>query len=272
MGIVVISPGLVLPFTAAFRRVSPWILWESKITFTNIVADEEDSVHPVTNLWNPVTSSYWMGTSTAAQGIRVSGLTGMTDALGVARHNFGTAQIELEVWGINAASAPDFVKIHDGLLPTDDTPILFKFTKDVYSDIELRMASGGAIPYAAILMIGELLVLPTGIQPGYTPLRAGRQIELSVGQSQSGEHLGSWVLSAGLKNSTSIKELSDSFYNDSMREFLDAADLGQTFFFAWAPIVRPLEVGYCWFDSNSTRVISRSRPTWDVDMNIGGIL
>lgn len=267
---IVLGPGLVLSYTAAQRRIAPWILWRNLVTFTNISADESPSL--ATNMWNPQTSSYWVSETPDEQLIYIDNLLDELNAVGIARHNFGSNGTHVTIEAVTAESSPAYEVVAESS-PGDDQPLLFRLPDQGYSAVRIRLgeAAGGLPHRVAVVMVGRLLVLPNGISPSYTPIQDAPDIELSSGRSQRGEFLGGWVLASGLETTTTITEVTDSWYRANMRPFLDYANRGGSFFWAWSPVVRPDDVSYSWFPRTARSRMVRSAPVWSVEMTMAGV-
>lgn len=248
---VILSPGLVVDPSSPLPARHPMVAWQSNVLFSNLSADSEAAGYPVTNLANPSTANRWMSGSTAEQLITISDLLGVSDYVAMARHNFGTAGISVSVEG--RLSGGDWEELFPGTLPADDSPLVLRFVSNFYSDLRLRLVPDAVEPYAAVLFAGEGLVMVRPMQPGFTPIRDAKSYDMVAGWSQSGEMLGVIVDGAKSSNSASFVLLEATWYRDNMRAFVEAANLGSPFFFAWNPELQPDDVAYCVFSSGDVQ-------------------
>lgn len=267
---LVLSPGLIISPTIS-RPHYPRIGWDSQVTASNVSADSETATGPATNLANPDTVTGWISGSTAEQLVTVTGLTGESDYLGVARHNFGSTGATISVEGLTAESSPSYVEVLAGALLADDAPVVLQFEKDFYTALRLRIVPDGTAPRAAVLYAGELLAMQKGLQPGHTPLSRGQDTELATGRSESGEHLGAIVVGQSLSSRADFRLLTAAWYKADMAPFISAANLGAPFFFAWDPENHPEDVAYCWLTAPARPVLNQFTHHHDISLQLGGL-
>lgn len=268
---ILISPALVITPVDTYPATYPVVGWDNQVAFSNITSDSADTSYPVTNLANPNTSQKWLSAGTAEQLVTVSSLEGLSDYVGIARHNFGTAGIEVSVEGITAEPGAVWEEVFPGVLPADDTPLLLRFASDYYIGLRLRLIPDATAPSAAVLYAGLALVLMRGLQPGFTPITAGQTVEMLNGRSERGEHLGAIITGQARDSTATIKTLDPDWYTENMKPFVDAANLGQPFFFAWNPSEHPDEIGFCWFESTVRPVYAQLTQEIDISLPMGGL-
>lgn len=266
---VVIPKSLVVSRASTELRYYPWLGWQNQVAFGNVLADFQSDLFPASALSTSASTIYWVSTSLATQYLTVINLDGSIDYMGIARHNF--AGMTLSIEAITAVSSPAYVEIVPDFTPADNSPILVRFEKDSYTSVRLKIAGATVFPQAAVLYVGELTIIPQGIEPGYTPIRDGQDVQLAVGRSTVGEFLGSIVEGMTLSTSTPFNRLPRTWYETYMRPFIDAANLGVPFFFAWSPVLRPDDVGFCWFTGSSRPVITTSQSHYKAEMPMGGL-
>lgn len=250
---IVFSPALVIGASSTFPASHPMVGWRNQVTFENVTADSSAAGYPVTNLGNNSTANRWLSAIDTEQLVTVSDLEGMTDYVGIARHNLVGATISVEA--ITAEPGADWEVVHPGLVPADIGAIVLWFERGFYIGVRVRILPAGIAPSMAVLFVGESLVLQRGIQPGFTPIVDGNENDLVTGWSQSGEHLGSILDGAMSTNSAAFKAVDSDWYRANMREFVRAGNAGEPFFFAWNPLNHPGEVGYCVFSSGKVQPV-----------------
>ena len=263
---VVLSPALVVSPIAGESRLNPYIGWNNQVTFANVSADSAAVGKPITNVANPSTANWWVSGSTSEQLVTVVDLDWETDYVGVARHNFGSAAVTVSVEAITAELGAAWEVVHDGLLPPDDAALILRFAKRFYIGVRLRLVPHGVAPRMAVMHVGELIVIPTGISPGYTPITHGRNTDIVGGTSEGGEFLGNIVIGETLSTTTPLKLLPKDWYETVFSSFIRAFNGGEPAFFAWSPIIRPHQVGYCWIDGTARPTISQSDGRYDIDL------
>lgn len=265
---VVLSPALVVSPVAGESRINPYLGWRNVVAFDNVTSEHEDADFPITNIANPSTSNRWLSDSSLAQWILVEDLDGESDYVAFAGHNLGTIGAEITVEGEISSV---FSEIFSGVVPADDSPLMIRFPKAAYTSIRVNIGASSSPPFVSVMFAGALIVIPTGISPGYTPISEGFNTELVGGRSASGEYLGYITVGSYRESRTPLKLLPRAFYEDTFREFVKAANNGDAFFFAWSPVLRPEQTGYCSFSGVAQPVISQSDGRYDISLPLVGI-
>lgn len=265
---IYIAPSIVLSAEAYASLVNPVFLWNNLVTFTGITADEEDPLYPATNLANPQTSSLWKSGSTADQEIIFDlSITGPIDAFGIARHNFGSGQVAVKVYGKTAEPLADWVLVAD-LVPGDDTPILGLFEAGYYVQLKFELEPDAVEPQAAVIYIGKALIMPRSTPVGFVPLPDALSRETLTGIAGNGDFLGDVVVSERLNTTVDFRTLDGDWYRANMRTFVQA---GIPFFFCWSPTQYPDESGFAKFDGVPQGTVSQWRGEMDVSLRMIGL-
>jgi hypothetical protein len=259
-----IAPSVLLGATAYTLRW-PLFLWNNLVTASGITPDYADASYPATNLANPQTSSVYKSTSLAVQNIVFSvSPTQQIDAVGIARHNFGSGAVGVKIYGITADVGAVFTLLAD-LVPGDDSPILAVVASGYYVQIKITLTPVAVIPQAAVVYIGTSLRMIRGVPPGFTPPTDALQTDMLAGIAENGDFLGDIIVSQRRSSAISFKLLDAAWYRANVRPFLQAR---VPFFSNWAPLSYPLEVGYSKFDGNPTASISQVTGDFDVSFNM----
>lgn len=248
---LVLSPAFVLQSSTggSFDLSRPIIGWENQITVAGVEADSEEPNFPATNTANSATNLFWR-----AGGTEVQYLTFLlneeipSDYIGIARHNLGSAGVIISVEVRTFADSP-WVELIEGFVAPDDAPILIRYVEVSAVAIRLKLVPLDTAPEIAVVHIGRLLAMPIGLSIGYTPLIDGRITRTATGNAESGDFLGSIILSQRLKSSVTFQNLDDSWYRQFMRPFV-AKGRGATFFFSGFPDSHPREAGYAWLTAD----------------------
>ena len=186
---IVISPSLTLVETPDINANNPVIGWRNVITIGGLTADSADPNFPVTNLANPSTALLWRSVTTDEQYVTATfDEIDPVDYVGVARHNFGSANIPVSVEGateLNSDGDPEWFDLTDDVIPANDAPLIFRFEPQSLIAIRLRMQEGDAAPTAAVMYVGRLLVLQRRIYVGHTPLTHGVTTKAITSRSES---------------------------------------------------------------------------------------
>lgn len=143
---------------------------------------------------------------------------------------------------------PQFLPLVTPFIPADNSPILVRFPEDIYIDIEVLATApdddtGPA--RAAVFYCGELLVVQRKLQTSFTPINMGRRSEVLGQRSERGQFLGRQIIGAWVESSANIRYMTAEWYREFMDDFIASTET-RPFFFAWAPVSYPLEVGYAW--------------------------
>ena len=109
------------------------------------------------------------------------------------------------------------------------------------------MSDSGIPPEAAVIYVGELLVLERSIKidTGHVPITFGRRTNIVNGMSETGNFLGRIVLGEHRTSKAQFAWFTSAFYRSDIDEFLEAAQEAP-FFWAWNPLEYPDETGYVW--------------------------
>lgn len=266
MGIVV-SASIVL--SGGLTADHPIIGWDNQISTSNIAATASDTDHPVTNLANPATHLYWKGTGTSTQYLtHTTGGAQPYSFVGIAAHNFGSGEWTVSVEGDTGSG---YSTIAGPVVPGDDSPLLFRWTAASYSGVRIKLTGGSVIPQCAVVFMGDLLVVERKILPPHTPINMGRQIKAVSDRSQSGNYLGSIVLSEGRTADIAFEHLTDTWYRENMDEFVHYAAQRSPFFFAWLPETFPYDVGYGWCSQDPKPSIYHANGMMKISLDVDAV-
>jgi hypothetical protein len=265
-----LSPGVVPLNTPVFG-------WANMAT--TVTATTEAAGFPASNLTNPSTALRWVadpGSPVADEYLTVD-LSGTDDVdyVAVAVHNFGTGQNTLSVEYLDTSVSPDAWEelVEEHILANHD-PVLFRFTPDTYQAIRLRIQPSPllvpTIPFAAVMHVGKLLVMPRGTHTDHTPINLNIQTNVMNGRSETGNFLGRVVLSEGRSTSIPFQRLDQSWYRTYMHPFIIAAK-ADPFFFAWKPQEFQRDVGYCWLTNDPQPSRHFDTGTMALTLNMGGV-
>jgi len=264
---IFISPDVVLTGDTTSLQY-PAFLWSNLVTVAGIAADSADANYPASNLANPSTSEIWKSTSTSSQNIvfTVDPATPI-DAIGIARHNFGSTHCAITIYGKTADVGATYQTLVD-LSPGDDSPILAIVTGGYYTSVKITITPTGTAPQAAVVYIGTLLRTPIGVPPGHSPLFDALDITMISGIAENGDFLGDVITSQQLGSSLVLKFLDGDWYRANMRPFLQQR---APFFFAWAPTTHPLEAAFAKLGSSAKPVINQASGLIDITIPLVGL-
>lgn len=266
---MIINNALILDAVENSGPDYPLVGWKNLATAGSIATDTALANYPASNLANPATYLQWKAADQSDQHITVTldGVTA-TDFVGIAKHNFGSAQIPVSIEGYISGT---WTLLAGPLIPADDTPLLFRYTPQALPQVRIRLQPGNAAANAAVIYVGKLLIVERKIYFGHTPLPHARKSTISNGASESGNFLGRIVLGSWRETTAHFERITPAWYRANMDAFF--ATVKETpFFFAWRPQSYPAEVGYGW-------LIDDPMPTPDdqndnllmFDLHLGGI-
>lgn len=241
---IVISGNIVLQSVEAAELFNkPLVGWHNVITAAGVTADTAAANYPGSNLANPATNLEWRAADTSEQYITFDiSYVDAIDYVGIAKHNFGSAGIPVSIEGFKDEAWTEIVG--EITLP-DDTPAMFQFAANSYSQVRIRLQSGGLAARAAVVYVGKLLVMERKIYVGHTPMPHARQSNITSARSETGNFLGRIVLGEWRETTVPLSLISAAWYRAYMDPFLAAAK-EVPFFFAWRPNTYPREVGFGW--------------------------
>ena len=284
---VVISDALVLSALSTPLN-TPVFLWRNLATPALIFAglvnnpdiDPTDPDFPEANMAGVSTDTRWQVESAHLMDdifVRID-LDGLheVDGLGIARHNLGTNQRIVSIYGATAEDFngdPIFSQIvQDGMF-ADDEPLLFRFVSANYISLKLVLTSAyhDTDPtYISVLHAGKLLVCERGTHTDHVPINHARKTQNFIGMSENGRFLGKIVLASKVETTFALKFLRRTWFQDEMRPFLLSAET-TPFFFAWKPQQFPDDVGYCWLTENPQPSVHFDTRRIELTLIMGGI-
>jgi hypothetical protein len=175
------------------------------------------------------------------------------DSVGIAAHTFGSTGTELEIWYSTAASGESFVKIYDAI-PQDDGAIFVQISSVVDARrIRLVIGDPDTTVEVGVVFAGAALQMQRPIYGGHRPITLSSNTQYANSISDSGQWLGRSITKRGYKTQGNWKYTEAEWVRLYLAPFIEGAKLSP-FFFAWNPLEYPLEVGYCWTDSDITPV------------------
>ncbi len=247
----------------------PIIGYHNVVTASTIVATAEAAGYPASNLANPATHLEWRGTTAGEQYLTITtNEVDEIDYIGVARHNWATAEIAVSVEGFIDGVWENIV---DEFMPASDGPLLLRFEPQSLAQIRIKLTAGSVVPRAAVVYCGALLVLERKVYVGHTPMPHARKNSIVNGRSESGNFLGRVVLGSWRESTVPLSLISPAWYREYMDDFLEVAK-EVPFFFGWRPETYPQEVGYAWLIDDPMPVPTGPSNLIAFDLKVGGVV
>lgn len=276
---LVIAQNIVLSEAEEAIPGTPLIGWHNIVTFGNIEADSEDLDFPASNLANPATNLEWRADSGESPlptewnvDVTTNYLEGI-DYVGIARHNFGTAQIAVSIEKSDGESPEVWEELVQEQIPPNDEPLLFRFTEESIARIRIKMSDGDDVPTMAVVYVGKLLVCERGVvvDKDLTPPRFGRRTDAINGRSERGDFLGRIVMSQFIETVVDFAHFTPAWYRSYFAPFVEEAQRDVPFFYAWLPDDYPYEVAYCWLTDDPMMMTNPVTRRVAVQLKLGGI-
>jgi len=145
---------------------------------------------------------------------------------------------------------------------------MFRFVRTLYIGIRILLTPDAVAPQIGVLYIGDLLILPSGIPVGHTPICYGNEVEKTNQVAYNGDFLGTVIRAERLRSSINQQKIDPETYRTYVEPFRQAAILGTPFFLSWAPQWYPDEVGFCWVEGNPQPVISENSGLIDLSFDV----
>lgn len=268
---LIVTPAFVLSSPDQFSEVSTPVLgWLNFVTVAGTSADSQADFSPAVHMANPATNLIWRSASTDVQYVTfLVNEEESVDYVGIARHNFGTGGIVVEI-ETRLFDGGDWQTLVEGFVVANDAPILIRFLETSVNAVRFKLTPLTVPPEIAVVHIGRMLVMPIEIPAGHTPLVDGVSTRTSSGSSEAGDFLGAIVLSQKLSTSVAFQFLEDAWYRQNLRPLVKAGR-GTPFFYSGLPATHPEEAGYAWLVSDPRPVFIEAN--WvNVTFEIGGII
>lgn len=270
---VIISQSFVLP-EDDLPPGTPLILWDNIVSLSNLQADSAADGYPASNLANPATNQEWRAASATDVEIEVTtNSADDIDAVGIARHNFGSAGIAVEV-GYYAAG-PTWVSLVEPQIPGNDEPLMLWFTAQPLASVVVKLIEGSEAARAAVLYVGKTLVMERGVDvdKDYATPRFARKTEMVAARSDRGDYLGRIVTSQYIEGvQHTYSHLRPDWYRTYVDPFVRAAQQDAPFFYAFQPADFPYEVAYAWFTDDPVPLTNPATKRKRLVLNLGGIV
>lgn len=250
-----------------YNANNPVIGYHSVLLPSDITAPDSISARPAVNAWTPDTAQVWEGEG--YQGVPAqyeahlqleNSANATVNYIGIARHNFGSAQLPYTIQRSDNGGAL-WYDVTVERLPANNDAIIHYFD-DVNSGLfRIRFRKFGSdidAPIVGHVKLGEALVLQRRIYVGHAPASIAKKVKRSTYGSENGQYLGQVIQRTYLTTSIEQENNSPDFVREYIVPFINHVN-GQvvvedtapsTFFFAWRPEDYPNEVVYGWTRDN----------------------
>lgn len=254
---------------------NPVIGYNTLLNSGNVSTTTEDPDYPASNLVNVSTNLRWQGllSSPEEDEYITLGVAAVDpiDYIGVAKHNWGSAEIAVSVEYLDESASPEeWVELIAPVFLPNDGPVLFRFPLVAHASLRLRLQPGTEAPRAAVVYCGTLLVLQRRIYVGHQPMPYARSTKVVNGKSESGNFLGRIILNQMTQTKVGLQNMTPAWYRTYMEPFVQHA-YEAPFFFAWRPQSYPREIGFAWLTNDPMPTNQRQNGMMQVDLAMTGI-
>ena len=251
-----------------FNDNNPIIGYHSVLTPDDITAPTETSLRPAYNAWTPDTALVWEGFGAVAfpGGVTVTqhlvlenSNNALIDYIGIARHNFGSAQLTYRIQYSDDGGTTWGDITTDAIVGTDDA-IMHYFDARTSGFFRIRITKTSTevpAPIVGHVKLGQALVLQRRMYVGHTPGITKNVKRQSYG-SENGQYLGQVIQRSYRTTTIQQENNSPAFVRANILPFVNHVNghvvvdgtAPSTFFFAWRPSDYPDEVLYGWTRDN----------------------
>lgn len=211
---------------------------------------------PVANIITGSTWDHWRPPLSGDKRAQVV-LSGQryADCLFIAAHDLGSqgARFRLQR-SIDGGSS--WIDVFTWIDPVDNSAIKVIFERVEGDAWRIEQTNGTAS--IGVVILGERLVFPYGIDSSYTSFQHSHTIEVMGGNSLGGQFLGQKIMRKGGNTSLSFPLLESEWVDSTMVPFERHYNEGKPFGFSTNPSFRDIDVAYCWRPDNASEL----RPTY----------
>lgn len=221
-----------------------------------VTASSEATGYAKENAIDYLPFTRWKPTAASSEWIKVDhGTAYACDYLAVYGHTLAASVATIKAqYSTDNASWSD---AHTEVMPATTEPLMVIFNRQTARYWRV-LVNGTSAAELGVVYVGQILQQEVGFQPGFTPAGLGRDDEVLVNSSRSGQFIGQSVLRRGESTQMAFNEMSQSYARDEYDPFLDHAAT-KPFFLAWNQDDFPSEVGFCWVDG-ALEPLRYSRP------------
>jgi hypothetical protein len=165
------------------------------------------------------------------------------DAIGISRHNLGTAAASVSVE--SSANGTDWTERLAAFVPTNDKSILKTFTTASAQYWRVKIVTAAVAPQVAVCLLGVRMTFPYSPDAPYAPV--AESIEASTSRGKTGQFLGAtirfkpYTISPRWTNNAILR----SFLDDTIAPWWDShASNLFPFFWAWDITTYPGDVRF----------------------------
>ena len=237
---------------------TPTVIFDSIIIDSTVTFTSQETGFGAVNTLGVETYSWWKPTAAdvvdgTSQVQYTLSTPSTADCAFIESHDLGTigATVEIQYFDVSWKTAAS-------ITPSDNSPIMILFPEQSSSNWRVEVSTTSQY-HIGIVLIGNRLVFPTGVDSRYTSFVHSGNFEIMGGNSLGGQFLGQKVIRKGGNTSLIFPLLDTSFVDNDMLMFENHYNTGQPFGFATKPNAFAGDLGYCWRPDNSSELKPKYR-------------
>lgn len=236
--------------------MNPVVLYDNRLLDGTPTATDTATGYDVLNVRDLREFTSWKGASLGTKYITVDcGSAKSADALGIKRHNLGTASASVSVE--SSDNGTDWTERLAPFAPSNDKAILKTFTSASARYWRIKVVTAATAPEIAVALVGVRVTFPYPPDGPYVPASTG--IEADVNRGRTGMLLGTTARFKPYKISPRWSNPTRSWVDAYFVPFWDdhASNLSP-FFYAWDLDTYPNDVRFVSVPADSTNEMPMS--------------
>lgn len=222
---------------------NPVILYENILENYTELSGSEETGFEFENSISRATYDYWRPVDS---GVRNAEFTldddYSSDCLFIDAHDLGTNGAEFNLQ-VSSDGGETWETATGWISPDDDSAIMVLFNTVSGNLYRLRQRNGPAS--IGVLMVGERLSVPGGVDQSVVTFKHGNKVEIMGGNSLGGQIIPQKVRRKGGSTSIKLPWVGSDWVNNVLPMFEDHYNSGQTFAMALNPSFDQDELAYC---------------------------
>ena len=255
--------------------MTDYIAYDNKIETATVTVTSEASGFAKENAYDWLTRDWWKAAAagtvyfTVDFGVAVSidywavGFTDLAD-------NSGSIKPQYSATGAWAGEEVDFDSLYTPA--AGDSAVKFRKLTAVSARYwRFVVSSTGNASAIGLLMLGQALTLPTGVQPPFSPPNFARKNKVFNNRSEAGAFLGRSLVRKGAEFSISKKNIDPDWMRNNFPALADHIEV-KPFLYCWNYENHANETAYCWLqDGQNIKTQYSGTKFMSFDLKVEGI-
>lgn len=173
------------------------------------------------------------------------------DYFGLAAHNLNNEGYQISVHYKAEVADPDWITFMNAVVPTNNAPVFYTAPPVSGKTFLIQIFKDGGIepPYVGVFSMGEVMELPEGIRPSFTPPPAAVNDKIFNAESATGQFLGRSVERFGYEIDIRQTLVDPAWILDNWLEVSQMLST-QPFFYSWNQEEYPDHAVYAWLEGD----------------------